>query len=96
MKPLPTKEVLLNTPVTIDGVSVDRLTMREPQVSDMYAAKRAKTKPEDIEIMLFANLCEVAQETIMALSMRDYGRLQKAFQEFTDDENAPEGGSPLD
>lgn len=81
------EKITLKTPVKIDGVPVDSLTIREPLVSDMLASKKGKSDPADIEIALFANLCEVAPETIKQLSMRDYNRLQKAFRKITEDED---------
>lgn len=87
------EKIALRTPAKIDGVAVGELTMREPSVEDMLAAKKSGKAPEDVEILLFANLCEVAPETIRGLTLRDYGRLQAAFRKLTEDE---EDGSPLD
>lgn len=83
-----TKTVHLSAPVQIDGVATDTLAMREPSVHDILAVKKGKGSPEDQELALFANLCEVAPETIRNLSFRDYRRLQKAFGELTEDEDA--------
>lgn len=38
--------------------------------------------PADMEIRLFANLCEVSPETVERLHMADYARLQDAYQSF--------------
>lgn len=82
--------IALASTVKIDGVPVDKLTMREPSVEDMLAVKKSAKAPEDQELLLFANLCEVTPETIKALKFRDYRKLQKAFADLTEDE------SPLD
>ena len=86
--------IKLRTPVKVDGVSVDTLTMREPLVSDLLAAKRNKSSAEEIEVVTFANLCEVAPETIKGLTVFDYNRVQAAFRRLTEDDE-PEAGSPL-
>jgi hypothetical protein len=95
MKPTFSGErIPLNHPAQIDGVSVDALAMREPTVEDMLVVKKSAGKsPEDQELSLFANLCEVDPSVIRGLTLRDYKRVQKAFAKLTEDE---EGGSPLE
>lgn len=87
-----TKTIQLSGPVQIDGVSTDTLAMREPSVEDILTVRKGKGTAEEQELALFANLCEVAPETIRKLSFRDYRRLQKAFGELTEDED----GHPLE
>ena len=56
--------------------------MRPPLARDSRDAQRAGTTQADAEIHLFANLCEVAPQTIEELHMADYVRLQKAYEGF--------------
>lgn len=86
------EKINLSTPVKIDGVLADCLSIREPSVEDMLTVKKGNKSPEDQELALFANLCEVSPETIRSLTWRDYKRVQKAFERITSDEEE----SPLD
>jgi len=62
--------------------AADKLTMRRPKVRDMLAAEKAKGNDAEKEILLFANLCEVAPADIEALDMADYQQLQKVYKDF--------------
>lgn len=85
--------IKLSRMIEVDGVKVDALAMREPTVEDMLVVKKSAGKsPEDQELSLFANLCEVEPSVIRGLTLRDYKRVQKAFALLTEDE---EGASPL-
>ena len=55
--------------------------MREPTVADQLATKGT---PEEREIALIGNLCEVSPDEVRALTLRDYRRLQVALMGFTD------------
>ena len=75
----------LKYPVESAGETIETLTMRRPKASDSRDAQRGlrgPATPADMEIRLFANLCEVAPETIEALDMYDYTRLQEIYQGF--------------
>ena len=72
--------VTLARGIEIDGVKKMSLTLREPAVADMLAAdKAAKGQSAMSEVILLANLAEVAPENIQSAKMRDYGRLQTAL-----------------
>lgn len=87
------QRIQLSRKTEVDGVQVDALAMREPTVEDMLVVKKSAGKsPEDQELSLFANLCEVEPSVIRGLTLRDYKRVQKAFAALTEDE---EGASPL-
>lgn len=75
-------EVELSKPITIDGKEVSSLRMRDPLVSDQYAASKAKGDEADKELMLIANLCGVTKDDLTRLTMRDYAKLQKALLGF--------------
>ena len=72
----------LRWPVTIDGETVSSLTMRPPLARDSRDAQRAGGTPADIEMRLYANLCEATPATIAALHLGDYLQLQKRFEGF--------------
>ncbi len=76
-------KIKLQYPVTIDGVSYTELTMRRSKVKDrlVVAAMKDKTD-EEKEILLFANLCEVAPDVIRELDEADYPAVQKVYMDF--------------
>lgn len=74
--------IALEYPVAASGVTVDRLTMRRPQVRDLLIARKAGSDEVAQEIRLFANLCEVEPNAIESLDLSDYGKLQTAYEGF--------------
>lgn len=76
--------VTLKTGMTIDGVKVKSITMREPTVEDNLAMDAFKGSDGEKELFIFGNLCGLAPTDIRTLTLRDYGRVQKAFQNFID------------
>jgi len=75
--------IKLDYPVQADGRAVSSLAMRRPKVRDERDARRiAGGDAAEREVVLFANLCEVAPETIHELDLADYQRLQEAFKDF--------------
>lgn len=73
--------VLITLKFPIDP-AVTQLTMRRAKVRDMLAAEKAKGNDAEKEILLFANLCEVAPADIEALDMADYQQLQQVYKDF--------------
>ena len=72
----------LHYPVSPAGETVTRLVMRPPRARDSRDAQRGAGSPGEMEIRLFANLCEVAPAVIEDLHMADYQRLQEVYQNF--------------
>lgn len=70
-----------DTPLTINGVTVAELVMREPKVSDQLAVDHIKSAARS-EVMIIANLTEQAPDAIEGLTMRQYGRVQSAYLAF--------------
>ena len=70
--------ITLTHPVEADGRAIASLTMHRPKVHD----ERVASDDEEREIALFANLCQVAPETIHEMDLDDYRNLQKAFMGF--------------
>ena len=72
----------LDHPFTHEGAEYTALTMRRPKVRDDKAARRGGASPEDRELRLFSNLCEVAPGVIEEMDLADYSRLQERFRDF--------------
>jgi hypothetical protein len=80
-----TTGVTLKYPVKADGTELRVLQMRRPKVRDQLHAEKqgtATATSAEREIRLFANLCEVAPETLEDLDLADYRQLQETFQGF--------------
>lgn len=77
-------DITLARPATISGAKTSVLRMREPTVDDQLVLDEMKGTPVQKEINLFANLCEVAPEDIRKLTLRNYRRVQEAWENFTD------------
>lgn len=70
-------------PLKIDGTEVKKLVMREPDVNDQITAKNASSSdPAEAEIAMFANLVELPPEHVRVFKLRQYSRLQAAYQDF--------------
>ena len=78
----PKETILLSYRAEADGEPVTSLSMRRAKARDSRDAQRGGGSPADVEIRLFANLCEVSTDTIESLDMADYTRLQDAYQRF--------------
>lgn len=76
-----TETVNLSFPITINGVSTDRLVMRRPKLKDIRnASKVAGKDEEEQEIRLFSLLTDCAPSDLEELDYADYGKLQETFQ----------------
>lgn len=72
--------VTLSRPIQVAGVTVDRLTLREPTVKEMRAATlQSNGDDEELEMNLFCTLASVTKSDLEGLLMRDYRRLQTAY-----------------
>ncbi|QIA02141.1 phage tail assembly protein [Pseudomonas fluorescens] len=79
--------ISLKHPTELNGVQVDRLTMRAPCVRDVRAAQAASNgDAEQRELSLFASLTQTPEADLVALKVVDYMRLQAGyFRLVTDD-----------
>lgn len=68
-------------PLMIDGTEVKSVIMREPEVGDQLAVDHIQSAGKS-EVAIIANLCELSPENIERFKMRQYGRLQDAYQAF--------------
>ncbi len=69
-------------PLEIDGTKVKKLVMREPTVEDQTIAQKGGRDPAEAEQILFANLIEQGPEVVAKFKLRQYTRLQAAYQDF--------------
>ncbi|MCY4479723.1 MAG: phage tail assembly protein [Rhodospirillales bacterium] len=86
--PKPTT-VTLRHPVEVDGVENAILKMRPPRARDSADAQRAAAHPSEVEVRLFANLCEVSEDIIGALHMVDYVRIQSTYADYMEGVRPP-------
>ncbi len=72
--------VMLSTPITLNGVRLDRLTLREPTVGDQLTARKLAGEDDaQFELTMFANLAGCSPLDLHQLPLRDYEKLQKAY-----------------
>lgn len=77
------EKITLSYPIDHDGEVIKELTMRRPQVRDHLAAEKAGSRDIDVEITMFANLCEVSTEVIQKIEAgADLVKLQKVYAGF--------------
>ncbi|CAI8815184.1 Phage tail assembly chaperone protein, E, or 41 or 14 [Pseudomonas sp. IT-P74] len=72
--------VSLSCPSEINGVQIDKLTLRSPTVREVRAADRAAGgDDEQRELVLFAELAGAAIADLEGLKVVDYNRLQAGY-----------------
>lgn len=78
-------DITLQKGVSLGGAVTKALRMREPTVLDSRTAvATSKGAQDQMEVTMFANLCDVLPVDIDGMTARDYGRLQAAYTGFTD------------
>ena len=75
-------QIKLSHPVMSDGTELRVLNLRRPKVRDVILAAKLGGSDEEKEVRMFANLCEVAPETIEEMDIADYKELQKSYKAF--------------
>lgn len=87
--------VRLSRAAEINGVKLDRLSLRVPEIGDLRAAKKvAGSDNEEQEIILFASLAGCSPADISRLTVRDYNRVQESyFRIIADDEDGAASGA---
>jgi hypothetical protein len=72
--------VILSRPSEVNGVQIDKLTLRSPTVREVRAADRAAGgDDEQRELVLFAELAGAAIADLEGLKVVDYNRLQAGY-----------------
>lgn len=72
--------VELSVPITLNGVTVNRLHLRRPKLKDIRTARVAGKDEEERELRLFAILSDCAPSDLEELDFADYRKLQDTFQ----------------
>ncbi|QBQ11089.1 phage tail assembly protein [Pseudomonas sp. SXM-1] len=79
--------VALSRPSEINGVMVDRLTLRSPTVREVRAANATSGGDDELrEMHLFASLSEAGSKDLEGLKLTDYQRLQTAYFRLVQDD----------
>ncbi len=81
MIPTETK-IKLEFPITSGGALIQEITMRRAKVKDEVVAQKAEKDPAEREVLLIANLCNLAPSDIGDLDCSDYARLQDTLKGF--------------
>jgi hypothetical protein len=72
--------ITLSTPAVLNGIKLDRITLRSPSVSEVRACqKQAGNDDELLDDILFASLAEVGLKDIQGLKVKDYKRVQAGY-----------------
>lgn len=77
-------DITLSKPLKIGGADVTALRMREPTVGDQLVHDATTGGDAAREVGFMANLCDLAPADLNRLGLRDYRRVQEAFQLFID------------
>lgn len=75
-------DITLRKGITIEGVKVSTLRMREPTVQDNLVQEATKGSDGIKEMTMFANLCDITVDDVKKLGLHDYRRVQQAFTNF--------------
>ena len=81
-----TVDIDLEHSITVDGEEVKTLTMRVPTVGDLIDHDTYRKKNNaSADPRLFANLCGIPYEAIKPLAIKDYRKVEAAYEAFTTD-----------
>jgi hypothetical protein len=81
----------LTRPSSVNGVTVDRLTLRAPTLREVRASDAIGGADAVLrEVTLFASLTDVGTKDIDGLKMTDYARVQTAYSQLLLDAGMPE------
>tara|TARA_B100000459_G_C8598314_1_gene210850 strand:+ start:1936 stop:2217 length:282 start_codon:yes stop_codon:yes gene_type:complete len=78
----PSEVIELQYPVSIDGTTVEELSMRRPTVRDQILFEDGKGSEARKIVKMLANLCEVSEETIMDLDQIDFLKISEVLSGF--------------
>jgi hypothetical protein len=72
--------ISLSIPSMINGVQVEKLTMRTPKLQDVDAAEaQADPGSRASDKILFASLMDAGVSDLSALTVKDYNRVNKGY-----------------
>lgn len=76
-------KIKLDYPITLDGATINEISLRRPTVKDMRVARITGGKDDAAqEINLIANLAQITPDAVESLDMADFVKVQKALQGF--------------
>lgn len=78
-----TVDIPLDFPVTVDGETINSLTMRRPKVRDSFKAQRTGGNEFERGLAIMGELCERPQEVLLELDEIDLEKLQEQYGRFT-------------
>lgn len=76
------EEIKLEHPIEVDGRTIESINVRRLKVRDQVAASKKKGTEAEVEVHLFANLCELTPANIEELDMVDYRKIQDIYTGF--------------
>ncbi|WP_425063190.1 phage tail assembly protein [Pyruvatibacter mobilis] len=74
--------ITLQHPVTVDGRTIESVSIRRMKVRDQLAAGKASKDPGEQEIHLLMSLTEQPREVIEEMDVLDYAQLQRKLIEY--------------
>lgn len=76
------EKIKLEEAIKVDGVLVNEITLRKPKVKDLVVT--GKNNLSDIErtIQLIANLAEIPVESVEAIELTDFMKINNWLQNF--------------
>lgn len=75
-------DVTMSRPVSVGGAKLAVLRMREPLVRDQKVIQKSDGDDAEKESLLFANLCDLVPSDMDEMPVKDYLRLQAAYNSF--------------
>jgi len=80
--------VTLSKPAEMNGVQVDKISLRSPTVRDIRITQQtAGDDDEQRELNLLASLAEVGPKDLEGLTLKDYTRLQTGYFRLVQDDD---------
>lgn len=75
-------DIPLNFPITFDGETISKLTMRRPKLKDSKLAAAQPGDDTERGIWMIARLCNVQPELLDELDLSDFDAVEKQFGSF--------------
>lgn len=75
-------KIKLAYPITVDGATLNEISLRRPTVKDMRVARVTGKDDAAQEINLIANLAQITTDAVESLDMADFVKVQKALAGF--------------
>jgi len=76
------EKIKLESPIKIDGVEVNEISLRPPKVRDLLISSKKNVSEAEREVNLIANLSEIPVDVVEDLDLRDYLKIQNWLKDF--------------